>query len=111
MKFTTNNKPREVIYGYQLTEKEYQDFDYLGEYGSDDMCMAQFIRYKGEVYYLGDFVRIVQPGDPDYHFAHINWNNKYGDWEAILAETFFSGLVIKWVDDNYETVVVGSMSC
>ena len=47
MQIITNNKPRELIYGYQLTEKEYQDFDYLGEYGSEGMMLEQFIRYKG----------------------------------------------------------------
>jgi len=109
MQITTNNKPRELIYGFNLTEQEYQDFDYLGEYGSDDMQMAQFLRYKGEVYYLGDFVRIEKPSEPHIPFGHclIDELDPLIKWDGILTETFFSGIVIKWADDNYETVIVG----
>jgi hypothetical protein len=111
MKITTNNKPRRMIYGYQLTEKEYQDFDYLGEYQGDDMHSKQFIRYKGGVYSLGDFVRIVQPGESHNSFTVIDFDGNLNGWDGILTDSYFSAIVIKWVDSDFESVVVGRMSC
>ena len=111
MEITTNNKPRAILYGYELTEKEYQDFDYLGEYQSDDMQMAQFIRYRNELYYLGDFVRIEKPGQRTSHFTHTDYDGSLSKWDGILTDSYFSGIVIKWADDDFETVIVGRVSC
>jgi hypothetical protein len=111
MIITTNRKPRELIYGYQLTEKEYQDFDYLGEYGCDDMQMAQFIRYKCELYYLGDFVRIEKVGERSNSFTYTDWDGALSGWDGILTDSYFSAIVIKWADDDFESAVVGRVSC
>lgn len=111
MKIITNNQQRELIYGYQLTEKEYQDFDYLGEYQSDEMVMEQFIRYKGELYYLGDFVRIEKAGGRTSYFAHTDWDGSLSGWHGILTDSYFSAIVIKWADSDFESVVVGRMTC
>lgn len=111
MIITTNNKPRELIYGYQLTEKEYQDFDYLGEYGSDEMVSEWFIRYKGELYCLGDFVRIEKAGQRTSPFTHTDHNGELAGWHGILTDSYFSGIVIKWVDEDFESVIVGRVSC
>jgi hypothetical protein len=111
VKIITNNKPRELISGYQLTAKEYQDFDYLGEYQSDDMQMAQFIRYKGELYYLGDFVRIEKPDESHNSFTVIDFDGNLKGWDGVLTDSYFSGIVIKWVGDDFESVVVGRMTC
>ena len=111
MNIITNNKPRELIYGYQLTQKEYQDFDYLGEYGSKEMQFSQFIRYKGEVYYLGDFVWIEKPGQRTNSFTVTDWDNTLQGWDGILTETFFSGIVIKWVGGwAGDSVIVGRVT-
>lgn len=111
MQITTNNKPRELIYGYQLTAKQCQDFDYLGEYQSDDMQMAQFIRYREELYYLGDFVRIEKAGKRTNAFTYTDQDGTLSKWDGILTDSYFSGIVIKWADSDFETVIVGRISC
>lgn len=104
----TNNKVRDIVQGYELTEKEWEDFDYMGEYGSDDCVSAQFIRYKGELYYLNDFVRICNPAEGSYpSFSHFDSQLYDAGWNGILTDSYFSGIVIKWADDYYESVIVG----
>ena len=41
IKIITNNKPRQLIYGYELTDKQKQDFDYITDIDSHD-----FVKYK-----------------------------------------------------------------
>ena len=54
MTFTikTNNIPRAVFSGYDLTDKEKAEFDY---YSPEELCCALFFRYKGNVYDIGGF--------------------------------------------------------
>ena len=87
----TNNKPRSIIYGYELTTKEKQEFDYL-----DDIESASFVRYKGQVYNLGEFL-IITKNMPFYGSG----------WMGYLSDSFFSGLVIKYSPTDNETVIVG----
>jgi hypothetical protein len=90
MKITTNNIPRAVICGFELTEKQRAEFDYL-----DDIDSATFFAYKGQIYDLGEFMR-VEPGSA--HFA---------GWGGYSPDGFFSGVVVRYVDD-YEQVIVGT---
>lgn len=93
----TNNVPRFIIEAYELTPKERTDFDYLDwpaiERGEDS---ASFIRYKGEIYDLGEFERWDNPASP----------TRLG-WDGIRTDSFFSGLVIRYADDSFESVVIG----
>jgi hypothetical protein len=90
MKIITNNVPRDLIDAYELTPAERADFDYHDwdaiDKGNDS---ATFIRYKGDLLDLGNFTRTEIPG-----------------WDGISADTFFSGTVIRYVEDN-ERVIVG----
>lgn len=91
----TNNVPRDVVEAWELTLKEREEFDYLDweaiEKGEDS---ASFVRYKGEVYDLGEFTRYtgLDPG--------------LRKWHGICTETFFSGILIRYLD-HFEQVVVG----
>ena len=91
VRVTTNNIPRDVLYGFELTARERAEFDYLDwdaiERGEDS---ATFFRYKGEVYDLSEF----EPYPP------------LGNWHGYQPDSFFSGLVIRFTDD-YEQVIVG----
>lgn len=87
----TNNKPRSIIYGYELTTKEKQDFDYL-----DDIELSSFVRYKGQVYNLGEFL-IITKNMPFYDKG----------WQGYSSDSFFSGLVIKYCPTDSEAVIVG----
>lgn len=93
MSFTikTNNKPRPILYGHELTTKEKQDFEYL-----EDIETSSFVRYKGQVYHLGEFW-IITKAMPFYDKG----------WQGCLSDTFFSGLVIKYCPTDSESVIVG----
>ena len=80
-----------MFYGYELTTQEKQDFDYL-----DDIELSSFVRYKGQVYHLGEFW-IITKAMPFYDKG----------WQGCLTDSFFTGVVIKYPPDNNEMVIVG----
>ena len=88
MQIKTNNQPRDLIFWYDLTEKEKADFDYI-----EDGQFTGF-RYKGQVYDLGEFM-------------HCSGSvNDFSDWNGISSDTFFSGVLVKYTSD-FESVIVG----
>ena len=91
LKIITNNVPRDLIYGFELSEDERKDFDY---YTEEQLATAQFFRYKGEVYGPGEFMA---------NDSIVAFNKK---WDGYQSDTFFSGILIRWCND-YESVVVG----
>lgn len=86
----TNNQPREkfsglcaeLYIGDAETIKLRKQFDYLTETEFED---AQFVNYKGYYYCLGDF---MCTGD------------SFPDWEGCHGDSFFSGILIKFTEDN-----------
>ena len=100
IKITTNHVPRDIVYGFELSEKERQEFDY---YDDEALDTAEFFRYKGQVYDLGDFMRI--DGHDDKEFA---------SWNGYMSDSFFSGILVKWPRMDYnpreidtEHVIIG----
>jgi hypothetical protein len=94
MEIKTNNVPRDVIEAYELSPDERKEFDYLDwdkiEAGEDS---ASFMRYKGEIYDLGDIERAP---------------SALSGWDGYIPETHFSGIVLRYCPDtNYEQVIVG----
>lgn len=85
MNIITNNKPRHLIYGYELPEKVKAEFDY---YSGDDLNDAAFFKYKGQYYDVNQFTRCNIEG-----------------WQGCHNDTYFSGLFIKFTDD-LESVIV-----
>lgn len=94
MKIRTNNKPRDIIQAYELTEKELLEFDYLE---GENLDCASFFRYKGSVYDLGEFMLC-----PDSF--HIE------NWQGIYSDSAFSGILIKYCN-NFEQVIVAQYFC
>lgn len=88
----TNNVPREIIHGFELTETERAEFDYI-----DDMDSASFVRYKGALYDLGDLMR-VPPGS---ELEKRGWHG-YADGSAWHCTVF------RYADDDCETVICGT---
>ena len=86
----TNNRPRPVIYGFELSAKERAEYDFL-----DDIDCCQFFRYKGYVYHLSDFMRIGKN------------NTDLAGWHGYHSDSFFSGVLVKLSDDG-EAVTVGT---
>jgi hypothetical protein len=63
----------------------------------DDIeCNYGFFKYRGSFYHLQDFMRVV--------------NESTGDlvgWDGYMNDTFFSGTVIKFTDNDCDSVIVG----
>ncbi len=93
----TNNVPRDVIDAWELSPAEQAEFDYLDwraiEQGEDS---ASFARYKGELLDLND----LEPGPgscmPD----------AFAGWSAYRSESFFSGVLVRWVEVEGDWLVV-----
>ncbi len=90
MKIITNNQPRPLIYGCELSPKEREEFDY---YDAEELDSALFFEYKGHVYDLGNFMRLDRE------------QTEFAGWHGYHADSFFSGILVKLIDD--EAVVVG----
>ena len=96
MQITTNNQPRPIIDAWELTADEREAFDYLDwsaiERGE---ASASFFRYRGELHDLGEFEVWDNPASPTRE-----------GWDGFRSDSFFSALVVRYVDD-FESVVVG----
>lgn len=89
----TNNVPRLLLYGYELSDKEREEFDYISD---EDMLGRGFVRYKGELYDLGDMMRVPPGSDLECQ-----------GWQAYDAESAFSATVLKYCDDDSDRVICG----
>lgn len=87
MIITTNHNWRLSLYGYQLTDQEQAEFDWL-DWGKDgDAWGETFFKYKGQVYSLDEFMW-VSPGSP------------FEGWDGYHSDSFFSGVVVRLADDG-----------
>lgn len=87
----TNNVPRNLLDWSELTNKEQAEFDYIEE---PEYANQRFFRYRGWAY--------------DAHeFMSANGNNELLGWDGYSSDSYFSGVLIKFVCDC-EQVVVGS---
>lgn len=83
MNIITNNVPREVI----------DDWNQEGEFNN------AYVIYKGERYPLDDFQSTSTLGLEKFRDA---------GWDGYISETFFSGILLKWVPGtNWEEVIMG----
>lgn len=85
MQITTNNQARQILHGFELSEKAKAEFDY---YSEDELDNAMFFKYKGQYYDINQFTRCDIEG-----------------WQGCHNDTYFSGLFIKFTD-NQESVIV-----
>ena len=87
IKIITNNKPRQLIYGYELTDKQKQDFDYITDIDSHD-----FVKYKNNIYDLSEFMSIESI-------------DSLKGWHGYSSDSYFSGTLVKYIDND--TVIMG----
>ena len=85
----SNNQPRNMLYGYELTATERAEFDWISD---EDLPSTDFVRYKGRVYCISEFVR-----SPD-------WLNEMG-WHGCSPDSAFSATLISLHDSDQ--VVMG----
>ena len=99
----TNNIPRLVIDAYELSAEERAEFDYINWDAVDDGSDSPtFFRFKGRLYDLGEF-------SADYGITRgAGLPPHLSDWHGYMSETFFSAIVIRYVDD-FDRVVVGEV--
>jgi len=91
----TNNHFRPILHGFELTEKERKEYDWMDWSEEGDAHSDNFFRYKGWCYYLGDFMKTG---------THSPFPEK---WHGYLNDSFFSGILVRLSDDG-EGVVVGT---
>ena len=93
----TDNKRRLIIDGYQLSERERKEFDYI-----DDFSFAYFVRYKGELYDLGDFM-ILNP-------QTVGVEPSLGSigWHGYASDSYFSGIVMRYAEGDDDRVIIGT---
>jgi hypothetical protein len=91
----TNNHYRPLLYGFELTEKEQKEYDFLDFTEDGEGFWGRFFRYKHWTYLLDDFMRI----DANSPFPE--------KWHGYHSDSFFSGIVIQLSDDG-EAVVAGT---
>lgn len=110
MTITANNIPRDIIHAWSLTSEERKEFDYLDwdaiENGEDS---ASFFRYRGELYDIGEFSRVIPPGSNRLHPMECD-SPEFVGWMGYASDSHFSGLLVKYVNDG-ERVVIGRYSC
>jgi hypothetical protein len=84
----TDRKWKDFIYGYQLTEKEKNDLDYRKWDDPEDDCRSMsFFRYHGNIYDLGEIMRLDD-------------KTLFPGWHGYSSDTYFSGIVIKVSNDG-----------
>jgi hypothetical protein len=104
----TNNQRRALLSGWELTTKERKELDYIEESELGDSC-ARFFRYKGSIYDLHEFQRIVQPGTIGGPWAYYDHKGNLSGWDGIQTDSFFSGILVKYLDDD--SIRVGLCYC
>jgi hypothetical protein len=97
MNIITNNIPRPLYCWYDIPAWAQGDFSYID---GDDRCTERFVMYKNDWYDVYDTMRTPSPVPADTPDPFIGWH-------SYISETFFSGLVFRWIGDE---VVVGRYS-
>ena len=85
----SNYHERPVVYFWEMTEEEQSDFDWRG---AEE---ATYVRYKGEVYCLSEFMR-----------TGTNPHAGFRKWDGYHSDSFFSGILVKYPDDDMGDFVV-----
>lgn len=99
----TNNQPRQLMSGLTLSlhvgDKKAADirqqFDYLSD---EEFENEDFITYKGHIYATSDFMRISD-----------HPNNVFSEWDGYHTDSYFSGVLLKYVEDSdYNEVILAT---
>lgn len=105
----TNNVPRNLIYGCDLSAKEKEEFDYIKP---EDFDTHDFFRYKGQIYDPSEFTRIEIMTDErsSPYCCPVPKNDILSKWRGIMSQSVFHGILIRYTPD-YSQIIVGSYFC
>ena len=98
MKVISNYHWNNLVYGYELTDKEKSEFDYISD---EDIDSHNFIRYRGNVIDPSEFM-----ATPNNEPARQELN-ELSTWHGYQSDSFFSGLVIRYSSD-FEQYQIGT---
>ena len=103
---TTNNVPRDLLSGFDLTDKERVEFDYIEDMGD---TIDRFFRYRGNVYDMHEFVRIelASKRTNPYCLGVYEEDSPLLAWDGYQSDSMFSGIVVRYCEDCSARVVVG----
>ena len=83
----TNNQWRELKSNYELPTRVLKEqFDYQSE---EEQDWSSYFQYKGTWYCTDQFMRFGYPG-----------TSTMGNWQGYSSDSFFSGVVVEFNDDN-----------
>ena len=94
MKIITNNHVRDILYWWDLTDKEKLEFDWITDNKDHDPDEFQFFKYKDWIYCLSDFLRYGKGS------LMGQLPNDFNGWDSYTSDSFFSGILIKFPDRN-----------
>lgn len=90
----TNNIPRELVSWFDMPADEAQEwFSYVDE---DERYSPRFVQYRGSWYDVNDFESTRSLGTP----------HPFKVWDGYQSESFFSGILVRYVDSQCESVIV-----
>ena len=92
IQITSTMKEKLMISGYQLTDKEKRDYDYM-----EDIDSADFFRYCKRLYAIADFMKLDAKGAMSMN----------GYWHGYKGDSYFSGIVVHICGDS-DRVIVGT---
>lgn len=95
LKIFGNNHLVPIMYGFELSDKEKKEFDY---YDDEEILDQMFFRYKGQMYDFGEFMRVDLKNSP-FEECPIKFHGHHSD-------SFFSGILISWIDGDDENIKV-----
>ena len=98
----TNHQPRLTMYGYELTDAERKEFDYLDFTENGDGWSATFVRYKNWVYDVCEFMRISD--DAPFNAGVY----KSDRWDGYESDSFFSGVLCRFPENDDDYVIMGT---
>lgn len=90
----TNNVPRLILDWNQLSKKDQDGF--LDLMDLELLECGDFVKYKGHTYFLGDFTAAFK-GD----ILHDK------GWKGYIPESFYSGVVVKYCEDDNNYAIMG----
>jgi hypothetical protein len=99
MKIRTNRHARNLLCWFDLTPAEQKEVDYLAP---DEQHQYRFVRYHRVVYDTYEFDNVR-----DTRVA-CTTTAPFAGWDGYRSETFFNGLLVRFDNDDAESVVVGS---
>jgi hypothetical protein len=98
MNIRTNNVPRELKFLSDFSasdqDKIRKQYDWMEP--SDLECNYGFFKYRNCFYHLSDFMRVADESTGDL-----------AGWDGYAGDSYFSGTLMKLVDNDCDHVIVG----